>query len=62
LGDQIKKSSFKGSIPKENLVRGRIPGWKYTFSIDDKGGEIYHMHDINAWRESTEACRHGEHP
>jgi hypothetical protein len=27
---------------KEDIsVRGSILGWKYTFSIDDKGGEIY---------------------
>jgi hypothetical protein len=23
--------------------RGSNPRWKDTFSIDDKGGEIYHM-------------------
>jgi hypothetical protein len=26
-----------------SLVRGRNPGWKDTFAIDDKGGEIYQM-------------------
>jgi hypothetical protein len=32
----------------------RSPGWKDTFSIDDKGGEIYQMQRI-------EACFKGEH-
>jgi hypothetical protein len=39
----FRKISVKGSIPKDNSVRGRSPGWKDTFSIDDKGGEIYQM-------------------
>jgi hypothetical protein len=39
----FRKSSFRGSIPKDSSVRGSIPGWKDTFSIDDKGGEIYQM-------------------
>jgi hypothetical protein len=25
----------------DESVRGRSPEWKYTFFIDDKGGEIY---------------------
>jgi hypothetical protein len=58
----FRKSSVRGSIPKDSSVRGSIPRWKDTFSIDDKGGEIYQMQDINAWRESTEACRQGEQP
>jgi hypothetical protein len=33
----------RGSIPMDSSVRGSYPGWKYTFVIDDKGGEIYHM-------------------
>jgi hypothetical protein len=28
---------------RKSSVRGRSSGWKYTFSIDDKGGEIYQM-------------------
>jgi hypothetical protein len=24
-------------------VRGSNPGWKDTFAIDDKGGDIYYM-------------------
>jgi hypothetical protein len=58
----FNKSSFRGSIPKEISVRGSIPRWKDTFSIDDKGGDIYHMQDRNDWRERTKACRQGEHP
>jgi hypothetical protein len=26
---------------KKSSVRGSIPRWKETFSIDEKGGEIY---------------------
>jgi hypothetical protein len=25
----------------KSSIRGRSPGWKDTFSIDEKGGEIY---------------------
>jgi hypothetical protein len=39
----FRKSSVRGSIPKDISVRGSSPRWKYTFSIDDKGGEIYQM-------------------
>jgi hypothetical protein len=39
----FKKSSVRGSIPKESSFRGSNLGWKDTFSIDDKGGEVYHM-------------------
>ena len=28
---------------------GRSLGWKYTFAIDDKGGEMYHMQRTEAW-------------
>jgi hypothetical protein len=31
---------------QDNSVRGGIPGWKDTFSIDDKGGDIYQMQRI----------------
>jgi hypothetical protein len=37
----FRKSSVRGSIPKDSSDRGRIPEWKDTFSIDDKGGDIY---------------------
>jgi hypothetical protein len=39
----FRKSSAKGSIPKDGLVRESSSEWKDTFSIDDKGGEIYQM-------------------
>jgi hypothetical protein len=53
----FRKSSVRGSIPKDSSVKGSIPGWKDTFAIDNKGGYIYQMHDINSWREITYACR-----
>jgi hypothetical protein len=28
---------------EDSLVRGSSPGWKDTFSIDDKWGDIYQM-------------------
>jgi hypothetical protein len=56
----FRKSLVRGSISKDSSIRGRSPRWKYTFVIDDEGGEIYHMQERNAWRESTEACRQGE--
>jgi hypothetical protein len=34
---------------EDNSVTGRNPGWKNTFAIDDKGGEIYHMKTTEAW-------------
>jgi hypothetical protein len=37
----FKKILVRGSIPKDSSVRGSNIGWKDTFSIDDKGGEIY---------------------
>jgi hypothetical protein len=49
----FRKSSVRGSIPKDSSVRGSNPRWEDTFSIDDKGGEIYHM-------QITEACFQGE--
>jgi hypothetical protein len=33
----------QGSTIRGQSVRGSNPGWKDTFSIDDKGGEIYQM-------------------
>ena len=58
----FRKISVRGSIPKDSSVRGIIPIWKDTFAIDEKGGEIYHMQDMSAWRESIEALRQGEKP
>ena len=40
---QFKEESSQGNIPKDSSIRGSNPIWKYTFAIDDKGGEIYHM-------------------
>jgi hypothetical protein len=37
-----------GSIPKDSSVSRSSPGWKDTFSIDDKGGEIYQMQSTKA--------------
>jgi hypothetical protein len=56
----FRKSSVKGSISMDSLVRGRNPRWKYTFSIDDKGGEIYQMQSIEAWFQG-ERWSQGEH-
>jgi hypothetical protein len=34
---------------KEDIsVRGRIPRWKDTFVIDEKGGDIYQMQRVEA--------------
>jgi hypothetical protein len=35
-----------------STIRGQFshsPGWKDTFAIDEKGGEIYHMQRTEAW-------------
>jgi hypothetical protein len=45
----FRKSSVRGSIPKDISVRGSILRWKYSFSIDYKGGDIYHMQSTEAW-------------
>jgi hypothetical protein len=42
-GISSKNISVRESIPKGNSVRGRSLGWKDTFSIDEKRGEIYQM-------------------
>jgi hypothetical protein len=39
----FRKSSVRGSIPKDGSVRWSSPRWKETFTINDKGGDIYHM-------------------
>jgi hypothetical protein len=33
-GINFRKSLVRGSIPKDSSVRGRNPGWKYTFAIE----------------------------
>ena len=39
----------QGSTIRGQYVRGSILGWKDTFAIDDKGGQIYQMQRIEAW-------------
>ena len=39
----------RGSTIRGQSVRGSSPRWKDTFSIDDKGGEIYQMQRTEAW-------------
>jgi hypothetical protein len=39
-----RRSTIRGQS-----VRGSSPGWKDTFAIDDKGGEIYQMQRTEAW-------------
>jgi hypothetical protein len=34
---------------EDSSVRGSSPGWKDTFSIDEKVGEIYQMQRTEAW-------------
>jgi hypothetical protein len=55
----FKKISVRGIIPKDILVRRSSLGWKNTFSIDEKGGEIYQMHTTEAWFQG-ERWSHGE--
>jgi hypothetical protein len=52
----FRKSSVRGSSPKDNSVRGSNPRCEVTFFIDVKRGDIYHMQDreLDAWRERTE--------
>jgi hypothetical protein len=47
-----------------NSVRGSNPRWKYTFSIDDKGGEIHQMQRTEAWFQGeqwSQRCRGQRH-
>jgi hypothetical protein len=49
---------------EDNSARGSSPGWKDTFSIDDKGGEIHQMQRIEAgfhgekWSHRCRGQRH----
>jgi hypothetical protein len=45
-GSTIKRTVQVGR--SDSLVRGSSLGWKYTFSIDNKVGEIYHMQRTEA--------------
>jgi hypothetical protein len=45
-------------------VRGSIPRWKETFSINEKGGEIHQMQRIEAWFQReiwSQRCRGQRH-
>jgi hypothetical protein len=43
-GSTIKRTVQVGrSVSGRVQFRGSSPGWKDTFSIDEKGGEIYQM-------------------
>jgi hypothetical protein len=44
----------QGSTIRGQSVRGSSPRWKDTFSIDDKGGEIYQMQRTEAWFQGGE--------
>jgi hypothetical protein len=41
----------RGNTIRGQSVRGSSPGWKDTFAIDDKGGDIYQMQRTEAWFE-----------
>jgi hypothetical protein len=45
-GSTIKRTVQVGR--SDSLVRGSSPGWKDTFAIDEKVGEIYHMQRTEA--------------
>jgi hypothetical protein len=48
----------------DSLVRGSSLGWKDTFAIDDKGGEIHQMHRIEAWFQGekwSQRCKGQRH-
>jgi hypothetical protein len=59
----------RGNTIRGHSVRGSSPRWKYTFSIDEKGGEIYQMQRKKAWfqgeqiyqMQRTKAWFQGEH-
>jgi hypothetical protein len=54
----------RGSTIRGQFSQGEQPGWKDTFAIDDKGGEIYQMQRTEAWfyqMQRTEAWFQGEH-
>jgi hypothetical protein len=61
-GNKFMKSLVRGSSPKNSSVRGSIPGQKFSFSIDVKGGKIHQMQvrDLDAWKEIIEECFQGE--
>jgi hypothetical protein len=49
---------------EDSSVRGSNLGWKDTFFIDDKGGEIYQMQRIEAWFQGekwSQRCKGHRH-
>jgi hypothetical protein len=49
---------------EDSSVMGSSPGWKDSFAIDDKGGEIYQMQRTEAWfqgEHEIETWFQGEH-
>ena len=43
LGYQFQEEFSQGEYPQGQFSQGGKLGWKYTFSIDDKGRDIYQM-------------------
>jgi hypothetical protein len=59
-GCTIKRKFQVGRL--DESVRGSILKWKDTFSINEKGGEIYQMQRTEAWFHGecwSQRCRHG---
>jgi hypothetical protein len=52
-GSSFRKSSFRGSKPKDNLIRGRNPDGKLPFPLMSKGGRFIRFMDreLDSWRE-----------
>ena len=48
----------RGSTIRGQFFRGSSLGWKDTFAIDDKGGEIYQMQRIEAWLQGERFIRY----
>jgi hypothetical protein len=55
----FRKILVRGIIPKNCSVRGSSLRWKYTFSIDDKQGDIYHMHNTEEWFQGEKWSKGG---
>jgi hypothetical protein len=62
-GNTINRTIQVGrSVSRRVKLGGAAPDGKIPLPLMTKGREIYQIHDRNAWRESTEACRQGEQP
>jgi hypothetical protein len=57
-GSSFRKSSFRGSNPKDSSVRGSKLDGKLPFPFMSKGERFIRCMDreLNAWRESKKAC------